>query len=71
MKFPVVTPPSIYHNLMLPNRSIKYLSNSESTFACIRRSIKIRLTLSRREQTFGSISGSIRNYVCTVSSAEL
>ena len=56
---------------MLPNRSIKYLSSSENTFACIRRSIKIMLTLSRSENMFDSIIGSIRNYAYTVSSAEL
>ena len=55
---------------MLPNRSIKSLSSSENTFACIIRSIKIMLTLSRSEKMFGGVSGSIRNYAYAVSSAE-
>ena len=55
---------------MLPNRGIKSLSSSENTFAGIRRSIKIMLTLSRSKKIFDSISGSIRNYAYTVSSAE-
>ena len=55
---------------MLPNRSIKSLSSIEDTFACIRRSINIMLTLSRSEKMFESISVSIRNYAYTVSRVE-